>query len=269
MGLNPIIAVAKGHAFAGAWLIDERLPVLTNDDPMDIRKRVDNRDMVLFETTLVTNSSPVTFEQAKEQARKLISEEHEDEFVYVIDIAQARARQIKPLSTVEEKRDEISADKGELLQMPVIPPLPPVRAEERIQEETPETRVDTWSRKLLDLTKRNSLLNFKDGAVSIKVFCPDIADMEDKLADGEKFMFLSAEESPINDRGRDAESFRFKTGSDLHKQYAIGQMEDNVLIANQTSKRLEQSSIALFRKMKNDLEEGGSNTLFLALGMLR
>ena len=269
MNLNPIIALSKGHAFAGAWLIDDRLPVLTNDDPMDIRKRVDNRDIVLFETTLVTNSSPVTFEQAKEHARTLLSEDHEHDFVYVIDIAQARARQIKPLSTVEEKRDEVMASSAEILQMPVIPPLPPVRAEERIQEETPETRVDAWSRKLLDLTKRNSLLNFKDGAVSIKIFCPNIASMEDMLADGDKFKFLSAEESPINDKDRDAENFRFQTGSDIHRQYAIDQLASKVLIANQARSRLEKSSVALFRKMKNDLEEGGSNTLFLALGMLR
>jgi hypothetical protein len=157
MGLNAVVAVTDGHAFAGAWLINERLPVLTNDDPMDIRKRVDNRDMVLFETTLVTNSEPVTFEQAKVHARTLISEEHENDFVFVIDIAQARARQIKPLSTVEAKRDEGSSIVGAILPMPVIPPLPPVRAEERVQEETPETRIDTWSRKLLDLTKRHSL----------------------------------------------------------------------------------------------------------------
>lgn len=69
MGLNPVVAITSGHAFAGAWLIDEKLPILCNDDPQDIRKRVDNRDLVLFETTLVTNASPVTFEQAKDHAR--------------------------------------------------------------------------------------------------------------------------------------------------------------------------------------------------------
>jgi very-short-patch-repair endonuclease len=269
MGLNAVVAVTDGHAFAGAWLINERLPVLTNDDPMDIRKRVDNRDMVLFETTLVTNSEPVTFEQAKVHARTLISEEHENDFVFVIDIAQARARQIKPLSTVEAKRDEGSSIVGAILPMPVIPPLPPVRAEERVQEETPETRIDTWSRKLLDLTKRNSLLNFSDRAVAIKLFCPDIAAMEDMLAAGNRFRFLSAEESPLNDKERDAENFKLQTGSDLHRQYALDQLSNNVLVANQGQSRLEKSGIELFRKAKNDLEEGGSNTLFLALGMLK
>ncbi|GGA77197.1 DNA helicase [Neiella marina] len=271
MGLNPVVALTKEHAFAGAWLIDDRLPIMTNDDPMDIRKRVDNRDIVLFETTLVTNAKPVTFKQSQEYARELISEENEHNFVMVLDIAQARARQIKPLSTVEEKREEQGANATAdiELELPEAPPLPPVRADERVQEETPDTRIDTWSRKLLDLTKRNSLLNFSERAVSVKLYCPDIAAMEDMLADGNKFRFLSAEESPLNDRERDKDNFRMRTGSDLHRQFALDQLQQNTLVANQSAKRLDKNAVSLFRKAKNDLEEGGSNTLYLALGMLK
>ncbi|WP_370259314.1 DUF4011 domain-containing protein, partial [Idiomarina sp.] len=197
MGLNPVIAITREHAFAGAWLIDEKLPILTNDDPQDVRKRVDNRDLVLFETTLVTNDSPVTFEQARDHARTLLAEELESKFVMVIDIAQARAQSIKPLSTVEEKKVEKTSDEETAdLELPVIPPLPPVRKDEQVIEDTPETRIDTWSRKLLDLTKKNRLLNFNDRAVAIKLYCPDIATMEDMLADGTKFKFQSAQESP-------------------------------------------------------------------------
>ncbi|MFK3976464.1 DUF4011 domain-containing protein [Shewanella vesiculosa] len=269
MGLNPIVALTKDHAFTGAWLINERLPVLTNDDPMDVRKRVDNRDIVFFETTLVSNSKPITFTQSAEYARTLISEEHESDFVYVIDIAQARARQIKPLSTIEEARIEIVADVQVDLPLSPTPPLPPVRGDERLEEDNPETRIDTWSRKLLDLSKRNSLLNFSDRAVSIKIFCPNIAAFEDMLADGQKFQFVSAEESPINDRERDPESFRMQNGADIHRKYALNQLSNQILIANQSISRMEKNAIALFRKAKNDLEEGGSNTLYLALGMLK
>ena len=270
MGLNAVVAVTDGHAFAGAWLIDEKLPILTNDDPQDVRKRVDNRDLILFETTLVTNDSPVTFEQARERARELISEDKESEFVMVIDVAQARAQSIKPLSTVEEAKEEKSSDEVLAeLELPVIPPLPPVRKDEQVVEETPETRIDSWSRKLLDLTKKNSLLNFSDRAIAIKLYCPDIAAMEDMLADGTKFKFLSAQESPYFDASRDSELFRLQNGSDVHREYALNQIQNKVLIANQPAKKLEKNSVELFRKAKNDLEEGGSNTLFLALGFLK
>tara|TARA_R110001592_G_scaffold260282_1_gene524769 strand:+ start:94311 stop:100136 length:5826 start_codon:yes stop_codon:yes gene_type:complete len=269
MGLNPVIALSKEHAFVGVWLIDERFPVLTNDDPMDLRKRVDARDLVLFESTLVTNDAPVTFEQSKAHARDLISEDKEDDFVFVIDIKQARARKIRPIFTVEEKPEEKSSDSNNELSLPVVPPLPPVRADEQVVIETPDTRIDAWQRKLLDLTKRNSLLALKDRAVAIKLYCPDIGSMEDSLADGASFRFLSAEESPLNDSERSEETFRLQAGSDIHKEYALEQLNKNVLLANMPRKKLDQNAINLLRKAKNDLEEGGSNTLYLALGMLR
>jgi very-short-patch-repair endonuclease len=269
MGLNPVIALCKEHAFVGAWLIDERLPVLANDDPMDLRKRVDSRDIVIFESTLVTNTVPVTFEQSRVFARELLDEEKEDDFVYVVDIKQARARKIKPIFSLEETRKEVEPEKTEGMALSPIPPLPPVRSDEQQRDDTPETRIDTWQRKLLDLTKRNSLLALKDRAVTLKLYCPDIASMEDRLADGSSFSFMPAEESPINDAERDNETFRFQTGSDLHRQYALEQLEKHVLIVNMSRQKFEKNAITLFRKAKNDLEEGGSNTLFLALGMLR
>ncbi|SMF60347.1 Protein of unknown function [Alteromonadaceae bacterium Bs31] len=269
MGLNPVIALTRGHAFVGVWLIDERFPVLTNDDPMDLRKRIDSRDLVFFESTLVTNSSPITFEQAKARARELVDEDKEEEFVYVIDIKQARARKIKPLSTIEERPEEATSDTVDELMLSEIPPLPPVRADERIVDDTPDTRIDTWQRKLLDLTKRNALLALKDRALAIRLYCPDIGSMEDNLADGVLFSFLSSEESPLKDSDRSEETFRFQVGSDIHKEYALDQLQKHVLLVNMSKKKLEQNAINLFRKAKNDLEEGGSNTLYLALGMLR
>jgi very-short-patch-repair endonuclease len=269
MGLNPVIALLEGHALVGAWLIDSSFPLLTNDDPQDLRKRVDSRDIVLFETTLVTNSSPVSFLEAAARGRELIEEGKEGSFVYVIDVAQARSRRIKPLSTVEQRREEEAAAEVSLDILPPPPPLPKVSTEERVEEETPETRVDMWQRKLLDLSKRNSLLNFSDRARAVRLYCPDLGKLEDLLADGIAFDFQSAERSPINDSERSAENFRLTTGNDLHKTYAIDQLDKRNIVANMTQKKLENSLVELLRKSKSDLEEGGANTLFLALGMLK
>jgi very-short-patch-repair endonuclease len=268
MGLNTVIALTSDHAFVGVWLIDNMFPLLTNDDPMELRKRVDARDLILFESTMVTNSSSPKFMQACDHARSLLTEEKEADFVYAIDIAQARARKIKPLATVEERRGEAQAQQEGVITLPPAPPLPPVRIDERVIEETPETRIDTWQRKLLDLSKRNPLLSFKDSSAGVRIFCPDIGLMEDRIADNTTFFFESSEASPINDRERSPESFRLATGQDLHVEYALRKLDKSTLVANMSKKKLESSLVNLFRKAKNDLEEGGANTLFLALGML-
>ena len=268
MGLNTVIALTNDHAFVGVWLIDTVFAQLTSDDPMELRKRVDSKDLILFESTLVTNSPAATFLQSCDFARSLIDEDREDEFVLAIDIGQARARKIKPLATIEERAGESDADADIAASLPPIPPLPPVRLEEKIVEESPETRIDTWQRKLLDLTKRNPLLSLRDNASAVRIFCPDIGLMEDLLAENTVFSFISAEDSPLNDLERSAESFRLSTGNDLHSEFASEQLEKRILVANMPTKRRETTLINLFRKAKTDLEEGGANTLFIALGML-
>lgn len=273
MGLNPVVAMTRGHAFAGFWLVDACFPVLTCDDPMDLRKRMDLRDLALFETTLATADSPVTFEEAQERARQLVAEENEDEFVHLVDIRQARRRQVRPLAAHEERpraAETKPADaSGGALSLPEPPPLPRVGPDDAPPaNETPETRVDTWERKLLDLTKRNRFLNLSERAASVPVHCPDIGALEDALAQDREFTFVSAEESPVRDPGG-GEGFRLAAGNDLHRQYALEQLAGGVLVANQGKKRLEGSTLELLRKAKGDLEEGGANTLFLAMGMLR
>lgn len=268
MGLNTVIALTKEHAMVGVWLVNSRFPVLTNDDPMDLRKRVDSRDLILFESTMACANSNATFRQASDQARDQVSESNEQEFVYVIDIAQARDRSVRPIPTIEDERVEQEAIEEQLDSLDLPPPLPPVRKAEQQIEETPETRIDTWQRRLLDLTRRNSLLSFRDNSSGIRIFCPDLGRMEDHLADGMTFTFVSSEESPENNRDTSRESFRLSTGNDLHKSFALNKLDNAVLLANMPRKKLENTEVNLFRKAKNDLEEGGANTLFIAIGML-
>ena len=269
MGLNTVIALTRTHAMVGFWLVNNRFPLLTTDDPMDLRKRIDGRDLILFESTMICQGSSASFLQASDHARTLISEQRVQEFVYVIDISQARARNIRPIPSIEDQLDEKGATENEFETLTVAPPLPPVRRDERKIEETPDTRIDTWQRRLLDLTKRNSLLSFRDRTSGIRIYCPDIGLMEDQLADGTTFTFQSSEESPINDSSKSNEIFMLSTGNSLHKEYALKQLDNKVLVANMPRKRLENTAVTLFRKAKNDLEEGGANTLFIALGMLK
>lgn len=271
IGLNSVIAVTNNHACCGLWLIDECFPLLTNDDSMDMRKRVASKDLVLFETTLATSDDPITFGQASEYADQIISEESEDKFVYAIDLTQARKRQIKPIPTIGEKTPAVMANAPDtsIQTLPIAPPLPPVRKEELPVVDTPDGRVEQWQRKLLDLTKRNRLLNLSKTAVAIKLFCPDIALLEDELASNQSFNFIAASDTPNANESRDKELFKFKVGNDLQTEFAKDQLKSNTLIANDSSKKLEKNLLSLYRKSKTDIEEGGSNTLFLAVGMLK
>lgn len=98
MGLNALVFLSEGHAFAGFWLQPQEFAQLVTDDVSSVRKRVDLKEMVVFETTLVTTAHPPSFTQAFEEALKHLTEE---EFHAAIDSRRARMQKIRPLALGE------------------------------------------------------------------------------------------------------------------------------------------------------------------------
>ena len=195
-GLHPVLVFTKGHAFAGAWLQPAWFPTLTVDDPLVVRKAKDLRELVLFETTLATAGHPLPFTKAINEASRQIAEEHDEDFIYALDVHQARKRGIQPLSSLAE--DSADGDATEPIAAPPldIPPddLPPFEQQDDIDlaEKTPEERLATWKRSLLDLSRRNRLLNVKPSSTALPIFCPDPGRLEDLLAGGAKLRLDSA-----------------------------------------------------------------------------
>lgn len=268
-GLNGLIALTKGHAMVGLWLNDECFPLVTNDDPIDLRNRAALKDLVLFETTLVCNSSPVSFAQAIAEADRQIADEKSHQFIYVIDVKQARSRQIRPLSFGPEDTSRTADPTNKKdVELPLRPVLPKKQKAELNDEDlTPEGRLDRWQRMLLDLSKRNKLLNLKQRGLVLPLICHDLCTLEDHLASGQKFDVLSREE--LESHHRDAELHKQSTGASLHEGIVTEQLANGNIIADGSQKDLEKKLKELYRRAKSDIEEGGSNTLFLALGTLR
>ena len=138
-------------------------------------------------------------------------------------------------------------------------------------EEKPTTatgRIDRWQRKLLDLTLRNRLLNFTESKKAVPFLCPDIADLEDRLANRTAIRLISLpEQNPLGER--DAALFRETRGHDLNRTFAAEALQRDELPSPLVQRELETRLIALHRQVKNDLAEGGTNTLYMAIGFLR
>jgi hypothetical protein len=273
-GLYPVVVFTEGHALAGAWLQPQTLPSLTVEDPMEIRKAIAQEELVLFETTMATGGHALPFSRAVAEGKRQVSEAHEDAFIYAIDIRQARGRDVQPLSTLSAPSAGTHA--GDVDPSRAAPPLdeapdlPPFDSDTVVEEppQTPAERLDRWKRSLLDLSKRNRLLNLKPSATAIPIFCPDPALLEDKIAEGKRISLVTPPERK-NTGEPDTALYHLRTGEDFAVKFATGALERNEIVANVEPKVLEKGAIELYRKAKADFEEGGSNTLFLALGMLR
>lgn len=273
-GLHPVLALTRGHACAGCWLLEDSFPELSNDDPMDMRKRVEAQDIVLFETTLVLQQPVPSFAQACEVAKELLAEEVERDFVLALDVKQARDCSIRPLPSQRTPEEKAVPGPEEVAPQSVEPPpwMPPVRKEE-LSSTAPiksDELVDTWQRRLLDLSKRNRMLNFGGSASHVKVLCHDIALLEDKLMQDDKnpkFGFISLEDSGFSQLLESSAPL----GNEDFKAYVSKHLEGarGKLVAAGEKKKIETALLNMYRKTRNDLEEGGSNTLFMSIGMLR
>ncbi len=268
--LNPLIIITQGHAFTGVWLQPVEFAALATDEAAALRRRIDLKDMIVFETTLATQAHPPGLSQAEKVAQRLIAEDAVDPFEIAIDVRRARMQKIRPLSTSASQRAEINETDVRLPvseAMEAAPQLPDFDVEVPEEADTVRDRIALWQRKLLNLTTSNRLLHVPDGAKVVRLLCPDPHGLEDRLATGRKVRIVPMPD--LASGGRDEKLYETQTNENLREQVAHAALERGEALSLLPKDRLEAGLIDLYRKARSDLAEGGANTLFLALGFLK
>ncbi len=270
MGLNPVLVMTDGHCFAGVWLVERTLKKLNEPDCSELRKAIAAKELIVFETTLVTHRPAATFAEAMSAAEAALAEPREHEFVAAVDVARARMSQVRPLASHGVRA--ATHDESVETAPPALPAAPgyerPAIEDEVPKPQTPAGRINRWQRKLLDLSLRNRLLNFRPSKQTVPIICPDVSRLEDRLADGARMRLVSLkDENAVG--GRDADLHHQRTQKDLDIEFAREAFARDEVACPVDARDLDARLTALFRKVKNDLAEGGSNTLYLAVGFLR
>ena len=266
-GLNSAVLFSKGHAFAGFWIVPKDFGLVTEHDAVAIRKAIQAKEFYCVETTLVTERPAVNFGTALREGRAHLSEQNEDKFEIAVDLPRARSAKIKPLAS-HQLEQEIG--NGQIEVAPAQLPKPsdlgflPEDSFEPMQG-SPKGRIERWQSKLLDLSLRNRLLNFRKIKQAVPCMVPDTGILEDALADGKSFTaFPLFENHPIGERRVTQEEGIQIIGSAVQHAYDNNQISV-LLDKTEMDKRL----VSIHRKAKSDLQEGGTNTLYLAAGFLR
>ena len=116
IGLNALIIITQGHAFAGAWLVPETFPDPTIDDVSLLTKRTAEGiyDITLIETTCMNMGHSSDFDDAVKKANGKLTDGNS--FILAIDVKRARHSGIRPIPQrilhgqvweVEEKETDI------------------------------------------------------------------------------------------------------------------------------------------------------------------
>mgnify|MGYP002073650803 FL=1 len=267
--LNPLLIFTRGHAFVGVWLRDEQFSTAVVDDVAAVRNRLNLRELVVFEATLAAQDRPLAFSQAIEQATRQLAEREDDKFELVVDVKRARRSRIKPLALAQPVAEPSPTDEPTTCMSVEGAPdvLEEFVREVPTAELDPRDRLARWQRKLLDLSLRNALLNFKPSkkALVIDVSAPAL---EDALADGQTLKLLPSPELMQGGDPRSQQLHEARSHEDLRRAHAADALSRREVLISLGKEELEGRLVELFRSARGALQEGGANTLFLALGFL-
>ncbi len=274
-GLHPVVLLKEAHAWVGVWLVDTCFPTALVDDAQSVRKRVRSGELMVFETTGVTGGAHHGGRPSLRLACAAGEEHLADEaaFLCAIDIRRARELHIRPLpSHAAPAVPDLPADTGApaIEAMPPLPPLDPaLLPTAEPAAETPEGRLARWKGRLLDLTLRNRLLNFKPSKTTLRVICPDPGALEDTLAEGKDFRLRAAPVLMAGADPREAAAFAARTGQTPLDALAADALGRNEIVVDVADDALDARLLEIFRAAGTSLEEGGANTLFLVFGLLQ
>ncbi|RMG40798.1 MAG: DUF4011 domain-containing protein [Planctomycetota bacterium] len=273
--LHPLLVFYEGHAFVGCWTVPEQFSSVLVDDVTALRKRMNLGQMVFFESTLLTGTPAAPFRAAYQSGKGQLDPRNDERFLVAVDVCRARLERIRPLAEAETSADDEEIPRLDLPPERLVPEQVPrldgpdvdiVPSGRREAEE--RDRLDHWKNRLLDLSLRNRLLNFRETRRTIRVRCSQPAVVEDCLADGKKLRLVSSSEVACGVQERSEELHQRRTGEDLwliREQEALAR---NELLVDLPRDELEQRLVELYRAARTALQEGGTNTLYLAMGFL-
>jgi len=264
IGINTVIFFVSGHAFAGFWLVDDYSTDIINWDSAMFTRRIRNKEFRAVECTVFTRGHEVSFEESCNLA--LARLEDMDHFICAVDIRKTRCS-IAPLPVMKAEDGRWVVERSETKESTKAPQsLGAVYTE---IENKPITKVDKWKRELLDITNRNNMINMKQGTKIIPLLVKDVANLEDRLADGAEFTLYSKPQeweytSVYNEKPFESENYIGNYEKVFSDEISRGRIRTPMTDAD-----MERSLRSVYRLANKELDESGCNSLFMSIGVLR
>jgi len=269
--LNPILIIVRGHAFIGCWLQDDKFSEVINDDKTAITKRLSKgiREMAAVEATSVCKGNNIKFSEALNAGEAQLVQK--EEFLLSVDIKRARTLRIRPLPLLTNatgtQLDEEALKQTETAAMEKHFEIGTIYQDELLHGKQTKTKQKIWERKLLDLSLRNNLLNLHITRNMLQLVDIDISNLEDTLSDGKSFSIMPNPNAEVL-RKYNFFSQPLHQSSPLY-QLANDELKHNRLLSHYHQQDLDNILIYIHKNAKQAIDENGSSTLYLAIGLLK
>lgn len=271
-GLNPLLFMVHGHAFAGCWLEEETFADCLQYDMTAVTKRIAHGidAICAVECTEFVAGKKTDFDDAEKLAAGHLTDE--SAFYFAIDISRTRSSGIRPVpSRVADGGSFKAVDYGERKKSEITsaPNEIDIIGQAIAEGDTREvTKQVIWERKLLDLSLRNSLLNFRPTTMSVQLMINDLNLIEDEISRGEDFKIMPMPNDMTLELS-DNKIYQTENDREMIASISESEFKSHRLRTFLKESELEKLMKKLHRQAKVSIEENGVNTIYLALGFLR
>jgi very-short-patch-repair endonuclease len=272
-GVHPIIVLLQNHAFVGVWTLDDCFAYPVIDDVALLIKRVELGHLLVLEATAVTAGEGFSMRQAMEAALRRLKEM--DSFRLAIDVKASRKLRIRALqiggTATEPRRAPMPSSAGAHAtwgdELPRLPRVETKGQGTNTRSDRGHSRVDVWKGKLLDLSLRNRFLNYRPSSSTVEFLGADLDGLEQRVAEGKSFSIHPRPEI-LDSQVRSLKTVERQTGEDALAGFLQDLLDRGVLASDHPEEKLTKILTGIYRKAKENVEESGANSLFLALGFL-
>ena len=267
MGLDPFVVLISGHAFVGVFLDEVNFPTTCFYDAskaLEMNSEEVN-DLLFIECVSICAGETSSFEESCKRARTNVVNSLGDPNFKIIDVIRARSNGFLPLPIGfdDVERMVVDYEVAEQNKIRLARKKYDYKGEKLELSEAELNKFDIWEKKLLDLSKRNQLINYKIGGRGLQLYYYDLNDLYSAFECKNKYYDLLMTMKTDN-HSFELPELTVEKYDQLKADFAAGRIN----LVFRTSAQL--SSLRFFEKERKKLfEETGSNILYLSLGFIR
>ncbi len=259
--LNPLILIGKNCVGVGVWLAESCFSSALQDDMQLLDKYVSDgvNNITVFESEDFFAHKNASYATSEAHA---ITKLRNGDYEICIDVKRCRIGGIypMPLKVKTGSGYELLADS----QFSYDARPEDVFDASKYEYGKTSSKESNWQRRLLDLSLKNNLLNFRYRRDCLHLISADLQEFCQKLEEKGKFNLL-----PVNTPVKDA--VFFGDGKEVRNMAELIRIEmrSGKIRCMSSAENLQEVAGTLIRKARSAEEEAGAKTLYLAFGFLK
>jgi len=272
IGLHAGVVLITGHAYACVFLEPIHFPSSPYLDSSKVLEMCENeQEILLIECTAFTAGSDANFDIACARGKENTQLHVNDPNFEIIDIAVARAGGYLPLPISFDDVDKITVDLQVIEENKTRMKKKDYKlgSEKLDLKEAELNKFDLWEKKLLDLSRRNELIDFKvdKNGQQILTFDDDGDLSLNYLFNAFKDKGYQYTVTPVEYNGIGGTLAVPELTTEQYELYSSYIRQRKLLIMKRNVS-LDTALKVFYRERRKAYEESGSNVLYMAIGFI-